>query len=262
MKLTVPGLKGFKPNYKVVSFVLLLVVVGMLAAWRPWSAGADANARTVEVTGDSTQVSAADKFEFYPSYQFTNTDQDAALKALSAKSDAVVAELKKLGVPGNKIKTTANGHTTYEYGSSKPSDASYSMPVAPDGQDNTYLLQIVVTADSLELAQKVQDYLITTKPSGSITPVASFSDARRKQLEDAARSEAAKDARKKAEQMAKDLGFRLGKVKSVKDGSGFGSIPYLEARDTQADVQTSGGLEVNPGEYTLPYQVTVTYYVR
>jgi len=115
------------------------------------------------------------------------------------------------------------------------------------------------------MSQKVQDYLLTTKPSGQVSPQGSFSDAKRKELEDKAREQANKDARTKAEKSAKSLGYRLGRVKSVEDGAGFGGPIMLEGR--AGGISASDGdnikmLKVQPGENDFNYTVTVVYFVR
>ncbi len=76
-----------------------------------------------------------------------------------------------------------------------------------------------------------------------------------------ARDEATKDARTKAEQSAKNLGFKMGAVKSVEDGSGFGDIIPLE-RGIAMDTANKNNMPIQAGENELRYSVTVIYYVR
>ena len=123
---------------------------------------------------------------------------------------------------------------------------------------------MTIKIDNRDLAQKVQDYLITTSPTGAVSPQAGFSEAKRKTLETKARDQATKDARSKADQSAKNLGFKIGKVKTVTDSSGFGGpIVYGLAEGSNAGVDSSNTkLAVQPGENDLQYSVTVTYYVR
>jgi uncharacterized protein YggE len=121
-------------------------------------------------------------------------------------------------------------------------------------------LQLTVTVNSRETAQKVQDYLINTGPTGSISPYPTFSDTKRKELESQARDEATKDARAKADQLAKNLGFSVGKVKSIEDQSGFGDIIPLDAT-IQPDSASRSSLAVQPGENEITYTVRVIYYL-
>lgn len=254
-KNTDPGVKKQRFNLsldlRIVMIVLAAVILAMLVIWQPWTRGINANDQVVEVTGETKLSAEPDEYVFYPAYRFGGEDKDASLAELTAKSNKVVAGLKKLGVPDEKIKTNSNG---YEY------------EIAQDngtGDEVTYNLQLTVTVADKDLAQKVQDYLLSTTPSGEVTPQATFSEAKRKQLETKARDEATKDARAKAEQMAKNLGFSVGSVKSVSDSQGFGVFP-LYGRDgaTSSSPEGKTQLDLQPGENDLNYSVTVVYYIR
>lgn len=238
-------------DYRILCLVLLLVIVAMLALWRPWQQAAGAKERTITVTGDASIEAEPDEFVFNPTYEFENSDKQAALKDLSAKSSELVAALKKLGVPSSKIKTNAD-------------DWSYPIYSSSD-KTPTYTLRLTVTATNKTLAQKVEDYLVGTAPSGEVTPQASFSTAKQKSLQSTARDQATKEARAKAEQSARNLGFRVGGVKSVDDSDGFGGPIYpmsAKASSGAADMPLSTSLTVQPGENNLDYSVTVTYYIK
>lgn len=235
-------------DYRLIIAVLLLIIITMFALWRPWDdpRGKD---RSVEVTGQASVKATPDEFVFYPSYQFKNADKQAGLAELTKKSNEVVAGLKKVGVADNKIKTSSDGNAYPIYGE--------------DDKTPTYTLSLVVTVSKQELAQKVQDYLVSTTPLGAVSPQSSFSTELRNKLESQARDKATKDARAKADQSAKNLGFTVGAVKSVKDGTGFGGdIPFARggvALDTQVAQEK---LSIQPGENELNYTVTVTYFVK
>lgn len=233
-------------NPKVIIVLLLAVIIAMLALWQPWTS--TNNDQIVTVNGETTISAVPDEFVFYPTYEFKNADKAEALAALTAKSDDVVGKLKELGVADSKIKTNSSG---------------YDYPMYPEttSRDTTYSLQLTVEVSDKDLAQKVQDYLLSTTPTGAVSPQASFSDDRRRELESEARDEATKDARAKAEQMAANLGFKLGKVKSVTDGSGFGIIPYGPEMVVSSDSGKSS-LSVQPGENEFTFTVNVTYYLR
>jgi uncharacterized protein YggE len=240
-------------DLRLVIIVLLLVIAGMLALWRPWTTKTSGD-RTVAVTGEATIKAEPDEYLFYPSYSFKNASKEAGLAELTAKSDAVVAQLKKLGVEDSKIKTNSSGYGDY-----------YSISRDPGSATTTYTLSLTVTVGTRDLAQKVQDYLVTTSPTGAVSPQPTFSDAKRKELESKARDEATKDARNKAEQSAKNLGFKISKVKQVQDDAGFGDIgPYYGygAESLSVDDSKKTQLTIQPGENDLNYAVKVVYFVR
>lgn len=238
-------------DYRILSILLGVVILVMLVVWKPWQPAPSAKDRTVTVTGEASLKAEPDEFAFIPSYQFKEADKDAAITAMTEKSNTVVAELKKLGVADSKIKTNADG---WAYPSYNDSDRT-----------PTYTLTITVTVGDKTLAQKVEDYLVTTSPTGTLTPQATFSTSKEKALQTQARDQATKEARAKAEQSAKNLGFRLGAVKSLDDSNGFGSGPIYALDATESLNKASGSgsqLTVQPGENTLDYSVTVVYYIR
>jgi uncharacterized protein len=238
-------------DLRLVVALLLVVIVAMIVVWRPWSSSRP-NDRTVSVTGEATISAEPDEYVFYPSYQFKHANKDTALADLTKKSDEVIAALKKLGVGDSQIKSGADGY-----------DHSYYFD--PNSGLTTYSLRLTVTVKDKKLAQKAQDYLVTTSPVGSVTPQANFSDAKRKDLENQARDGATKDARAKADQSARNLGFKIGKVKSVSDGTGFGDVYPLGVEGGASSLQAGDSkrqLTIQPGENDLHYSVTVVYFVK
>lgn len=240
-------------DFRLITILLLAIIVGMLIVWKPWGAAFN-DVRTVEVMGETTLRAEPDEFVFMPAYEFKNADKQAALSELTQKSKEVIEGLKNLGVAENKILTNSSGNSFFPH--------YYDEGT----KTNNYTLQITAILENLELAQKVQDYLVTTLPTGSISPQFKFSDVRKKELENKARDEAIKDARAKAEQSARNLGFKIGKVRSVVDGAGFnGDFPSM---DYQYETKAMGigaedsSLAVKPGESKINYSVKVTYYLR
>jgi uncharacterized protein YggE len=241
---------SLKLDYRILTLLLIAIIAAMLFIWKPWQDTISAASRTIRVSGESTLTATPDEFLFYPIYEFKNSDKQAALSELTKKSDEVTVKLKALGVASNKIKTNSGG---------------YDLPVYGGGESTpAYTLSLTITLSNRELAQKVQDYLLTTTPTGSVSPQANFSDKKRKELESKARDAAAKEARTKADQSAKNLGFSLGSVKSVEDGAGFGLFPYAtrSTADSATAAENTSQLEILPGENELNYSVTVTYFVK
>ncbi|MGB4800617.1 MAG: SIMPL domain-containing protein [Candidatus Saccharimonadales bacterium] len=234
-----------------LSALLALGLAATVVLWHPWNASPKAGDRTVSVSGSATLKAEPDEYVFYPSYEFKNADKAAGLAELTAKSDEVLAGLKKAGVADKDIKTDASGYRDYYY---------YDQ----ESKMHTYTLQVTATTHTREAAQKAQDYLMTTDPTGAVTPQATFSTAKQKDLESKGRGQATKEARAKAEQQASTLGFKIGKVKTVQDSAdGYGGImPMLAKGSNLAATDSATSLTVQPGQNDLTYTVQVTYYIR
>lgn len=236
-------------DYRFIIGLLLLIIIAMLLLWRPWEPRFDAEARTVTVTGDAKILAEPDEYVFTPIYEFQNADRAAALAEMSTRSDEIIAELEKIGVAGSAIKSNSEG---YDY----PMFEKQGVAVP------TYSLRLTVTITDKALAQKVQDYLASTTPTGAVSPQLDFSPAKRKQLESQARNDATKDARTKAEQSARNLGFSVGKVKSVNDAGTFGEIYPILREGIADDHAATTSLGLQPGQNELNYQVNVVYFVQ
>ncbi|MBP9761469.1 SIMPL domain-containing protein [Candidatus Saccharibacteria bacterium] len=243
---------ALRVNPWLLSVALAAALIATVVMWRPWSAAQKATDRTVSVSGMASISAEPDEYGFYPVYEFKTEDKATGLSQLTAKSDEVVAGLKKAGVADKDIKTNASGYQDYYY---------YDT----ENRTHTYSLQISATTHDRDAAQKVQDYLITTTPIGAVSPQATFSAAKQKRLESEGREQATKEARAKADQQAKNLGFKIGAVKSVQDSSdGYGyPMPLTGAGDSaELSVAKEPSMTIQPGQNDLIYTVQVVYYIR
>src|SRR6185312_12876565 len=244
------------PNtWQLVTLILLIVIGIMLYKWQPWEPNIKASERTISVTGDATVSATPDQYDFSPSYEFTNADKQAALSSLTTKSNDITSHLKSLGVASKDIKTDSDGYGNGTY-----------YPTSTANGKTTYDLSVEITVDDAQLAQKVQDYLLTTSPTGAVTPYVSFSDSKQKQLQNQARSKAEQEAKIQADQSAKNLGFKVDRVKSVTDGNLGGLNPLYDGiangANSASSAKSSPHLDLQPGQNDLSYSVQVVYYIH
>jgi len=237
----------------ILVFLLVIAIGAIIIIWKPWQPNIKASDRTISVTGDATITATPDQYTFSPSYSVTNGDKQAALNATAAKSTQIVTGLKGLGVANSDIKTDTSGYGSANY-----------LPVQTKN-GFTYTLGLTVTINDAKLAQKVQDYLVSTGPTGDVSPEVDFSDAMQRSLQDKARTQAEKDARSKANQSAGNLGFKVDAVKSVADGNfdnGLRGPIFNGAISDSANGAAAPQLTVQPGQNQLDYSVTVIYYIH
>jgi uncharacterized protein YggE len=236
------------PITLLLLLVAIAIIAGLVYMWRPVQKTDAGNQRTITVTGEAEITAEPDEYAFRPEYVVNAASRQAALKVMSTKTNEVVAKLKDLGVANNKITTDSYGYDSYY-----------------DTTQQTYRTYLKIIVSDKALAQKVQDYLLTTSPQGSVTPSADFSESTQHKLESEARDKATKDARAKAEQSARNLDFKLSKVKAFEDNQrdGFGPITK-GANSASADTGagSSPSLQIQAGENKVTYQVKVTYYLK
>jgi uncharacterized protein len=80
-------------------------------------------------------------------------------------------------------------------------------------------------------------------------------------LKEEARREAIKDAREKAEVLAKDLGVRLGKVVSYNESGDYMPQPMMYAKDAMVSAP-SANMELSKGENTISSNVSIVYEIK
>jgi uncharacterized protein YggE len=265
-KLKLPH--GLKALTYLLSIVVIVLILTIVLFWKPWQPNVKASDRVITVTGEATMTATPDEYVFTPTYDFTDTEQSTALAQLTTTSNQIVSKLKSLSVASSAIQTSSNGYSSGNY-----------VPVTQDNGQTTYELDLTVTIDNATLAQKVQDYLVTTNPTGDVSPTVNFSVAMENSLKNKARNEAEQDARANAEQSAKNLGFKIASVKTVVDG-GLGSnenpSPCGGVIDSNGpaicagtNLDTASGssssspsLDLQPGQNQLYYSVQVQYYIH
>jgi len=243
-----------KLNAWIICAVLVITNLIMLGFWQPWNSKSVSD-RTISITGSTTIESEADQFVFSPYYQKEGTDKVAINAEFSILASTITTKLKELGVADSAIKTDINSYEYSIYYGNQPSN-------------ETSTLYITVTIKDKVLAQKVQDYIVTTSPYGSITPQVSFSTAKQKTLESKAREEAIKDAKTKAEASASQLGVKIGKVVSVTDNyfSGISPLPWMPSDSTSSDSvkesSATSSYTVQPGLNEYSFSVQVVYEIK
>lgn len=230
-------------DLRIVCVVLLIAVGGLIYALKPWSS---TTARTISVSGEATTKAEPNEYQFSPMYQQKGTDRTAIQQELAAKINDVIAKLKELGVDESDITLSSSTYDNYWN----------------DGTNEITSNSLTISVDNKELSQKIQDYLLTTAPEGQISPYATFSTEKRKEIEEQVRTEAIADAKKKAEKMAGELGLKLGKVITISDQSGGGVIPMMAESSIKGMDATVSSLPVLPGKQEISYTVTVIYELK
>lgn len=238
---------GNRKSLMALVVINTLLLVGILASvllqWQPWDPALSANTRKITVTGMASTEATPDQYQFSPIWTRDTTTEITAL------NDQVITKLKELGVGDAQIKNNASRYGSLE--------VYYSVPT--EGKQKT-TLSITITVKDKDLAQKVQNYLLTTDPSGSITPYPSFSSSKQKELQVKLRAEATKDAKQKAEQTAEGLGAKVGKVIEISEGASGGFYPMpIAVSDTSAVSSAKDSIGIQPGSDEYSYSVTAIF---
>jgi uncharacterized protein YggE len=243
--VVVPKLKREKKlvltlSWKLLAIVLLIVLAALTFYTKPWEMNSS-NPRTLEITGEATIKRAPDSFVFNPTFEADSQE------AITLKTNEVVKALKELGLGDAGIQTQV---TNYE---------NYGMN-GPDGTYN-YSVYMTLAVEDKELAQKVQDYLVSAGAIGQVTPITGFKAETRKALKDEATTLAVEDAKRRAEQTANNLGVKVVKVIKINEPDDNMDIYPIASYDS-AVVQEGTSLPINAGESEFPLSLKVVFEIR
>lgn len=236
-------------DFRLLSLLLLIIIIVMAALWRPWESVEE---RTIAIQGEATIEATPDEFIFSPVYEKKSSDSTTAISEVSKVGNSVVAKLKGLGIPESSITTNVTTQKGY-----KPLTGEETEAV-------TAQYSLTITVNDKDLAQKILDYLVTTGPLYGVSPQSLFTKETRKKLEDDARGKALSNARAKADQTARELEVKVGKLISVSEPQWGGPISLEEkgvapSRDTAT---SSTPPVLLTGEQEVTYTVSVTFQIR
>ncbi len=170
----------------------------------------------------------------------------AAQNQVNQVANAIIGDLKKLGVDEKDIKTT--NYSVYP-------DYDYTRGQTITGYSVTQNLEVKITP--IEKANQAVD--IATANGANMVGGITFTlnDEIKKSLEEEARKDAVKKAKGKAQSLANAAGIRLGRIVNVQESQGYQPPIALETR--ALDARGGEPTQLTPGENTIRTSVTLSY---
>ncbi|MEK7213851.1 MAG: SIMPL domain-containing protein [Patescibacteria group bacterium] len=244
--------------------ILLIILLAVVSIKQLKSIGDSSPIlNTISVNGKGESVSIPDIATFsFSVNEIGKTVAEAQSKA-TAKINNVLKSIKAGGVADNDIKTLSysiNPH--YEY--TQVTCTQYACPPGKSvltGYDVSQTIEVKIR--NLEKAGELFD-TIGTAGIQTVNGL-SFAIDDMDSVKAIARAEAIKDAKMKAQKIAKELGVKLVKVTSFYDSSDELIYPYAREGMGVADVmmtKASIAPEIPKGEQKVTARVTITYEIR
>jgi uncharacterized protein YggE len=204
-------------------------------------AKAAASPRTITVQGSGIVLTVPDEAQFSFGVSVTGSTAKAALTANARRMNALIAALKRAGIPSSAIQTA-------------------EVSLTPNTSDNGTKILNFTAGDSVTVTTKV------VARSGAIVDAAvaagantvngpSLRPSDQQALQRRALAAAVTDAHGRALAIARAAHVRLGAVVTVSE-SGSGPIPYAADAAKAAGVAST---PVEPGTVQVEQDVTVTY---
>lgn len=172
---------------------------------------------------------------------------------VNKKSKTLTDELKKLGIAEADIKTTSyNVYPQYDYTNPSSRITGYQVSI-----------NYKVTVKDFD---KVNDALVAaTQKGANIVGAVSFevNDKTKKEKLQEARGEAVKEAKEKAEGLAKAANITLGKIINVSEiqGTEPRPVPLMEKAGIGSDTQVTQP-EITPGQTEISVTISLSYEIR
>lgn len=220
--------------------------------------GSTQNTITVSGTGKSSVAPDIAHISF--SVQENASTVAAAQDSATKRTNASLAALKKLGIADADVKTT--GYNVYPQYEQQPClNGACPQPSAPKIASYQVSQTVEVKVRDTAKAGDVLQALGTLGVQNISGPDFGVDDPSKTQEE--ARANAIKDAKEKAEVLARQLGVHLGKVASFNESTG-GTYPMYQALGKSAAMDsvqaTPPTLPTGTNDTTV--NVTITYEIR
>lgn len=228
---------------KIIGGIVLLLVIIYGAPRMNWGRITMQPGEMVTVTGEAKSVQRNQIANFSAGVQAMNLKKEAAVSEVNDKITKLIAEVKDFGIKAEDIQTQNVSIYQDQY---------------------TFKGQWVVN-------NSIQITLRDIARAGALTDLLNSSGATNIngpnfRMDDTAKAEtdlieaAMKDARTKAERIAKASGRKLGKVMTVNENGGGQVYPIMWAAKDSSGL--GGGAPVEPGSTTVMKSITVVFELR
>lgn len=217
----------------------------------------------ISVSGKGEITTKADTGLFSFSIIEEGKSTKEAQDKVSKKETAILAALKTLGIPEKDIKTDSyNSYPKYEYSRMEVCTAGYCPPgkqtISGYEASQSITVKVRSTSDAGVVLAKVGE-LGASNISGLTFTIDDIDSVNAE-----ARDAAIKDAKEKAQVLAKSLGIKLRKIVNFQEG---GSYPVMYASglmksDAMAIPEAAPVPQLPTGENKITSNVTITYEVE
>lgn len=207
----------------------------------------------ITVTGSATVVVKPDIARLSIGVQTTEATVAGARNSAAEAMTKVQAALKQKGIADKDLQTQ-NLSITPQYannpgGTGTPTIRGYQVSN-----------QLQVTVRNLDSASEVLDAAVAAGGNAVRVNGISFTVDKPEQFLSQARDEAVKNARARAEVLAKAAGVTLGAARAISESTNGGSV--VQPRAASSGGAMDAATPVNPGEQTLQLTVSVLYDIK
>ena len=206
--------------------------------------------KTIDVTGTYTSYADPDKVEIYLGAQTDSTDASD-----SQQQNAVILQKIRSGLSSKGITSSSIQTTQYSLEQIREWDDVRRVYVNK-GYRTTHILKIKLT--DISKAGEIVDVAVENGANRVDSIVFGLSDSKAKTMRTQALTEAAKNAREKADAIASGLEVSITKVNHASEGY-VGVTPYYATKNLGVAEAAAVPTEISAGQIEISASVSVSY---
>lgn len=235
-------MQGMKPLRIATVALLVLAAAALAGVGRPEAAGgAEQDARAgITVSGVGTVKSVPDEGELSLGVETEGATAKGALAENSARMERLLAALRSAGVNSEDIRTQ-------------------EVSLYPRYEEEGFTARNSVLVKIRDLARAGAILDLAARSGANQTSGPTMSTSNREELEAKALAAAVRNARTKAEALAKAAGVGVGEVMAIVEGSAGGPEPYWAARTV---AEADKAVPIEPGTEDVQATVTITFSIE
>jgi len=253
-----------KPLCYAGVFLLAVYILNTFTNFN-FSLSSNSNNNSFEVTGTGKVTAVPNVAQTNFSVTEKGKTQEEAKNSANAKLNSAIEVLISLGVKKEHIKTDSfYVNPNYEDVVAQPlavgtGTSSQFIPAQRTSNGFVANVSTTVKSEKVEVLNQAIDKLTALGINvGGVTY--SFDDQESYKAQ--ARVKAIEDARKKADELAKVAGFKVGKLISIMETDQGGIYPYANAMKATAPETRDTTTDLQPGENEISTSVTITYGIK
>jgi len=238
-------------------WVVMLVFLGLfLAPWKEieWGSLKWGVEKTITVSGSAEKKTKNQIANFSAGVSATDLNRENAVAEVNKKMDELVTALKNFGIKTEDIQTAYLN--IYQNQDSYWDSADNRNKTRPGAWNVSNNVSIVLR--DVDRASSLTDLLSKSGATNVYGPNFSL-DKTGKDIENELYQAAIKDARQKAEEMAKSSGIRLGEVLNIQEGGSYSPIYPMYRSMGGGGMGGGESAPVEAGSSLITRSVTVTF---
>jgi uncharacterized protein len=238
---------------KIIGVVVLVLILVWIVPWNRvnWGKITWQPSEVITVTGEAKSQEKNQIASYTAGVEAVNDKKEEAVKEVNTKIEALIKAVKEFGIKDADIKTQnmsiyQDEQSYYDNGVQKSRKGQWRV-------NNS----VEIILREIDKASALTDLVTKSGANNVWGPNFSMDDTNK--IEKGLYDMAIKDAREKADSIAKASGRTLGKVLSVNDGGTSSNYPMYA---TKMDSGMGGGAVTEPGSTTVYKNLTVIFELK